>query len=161
MTQQIVIQKIGHITVFFSTLDFFVTRFIIELVTDDYKATKPSLNDNTTLGAKLARIEKLQDQDVISPQVLQHIKNFLPEAMEVSRIRNRFMHDQWVFNPETLAKGIINRVEFTDLKGWNTDSKLPMPYTEKDLEDVLSRIGALQTVFANAVETLQRPPAKP
>ncbi|TKC57691.1 hypothetical protein FBD94_20680 [Pedobacter hiemivivus] len=124
-------------------------------MSDSYKAVKQPLKDSTTLGVKLKLLDALGEQDVISSVVLQQIKLVLPEAFKVANERNRFMHDQWVFAPQTLENGIINRMSLTDLKNWNTVPTAEVPYTYSDLEDLLRRIGALQHTFGEAVNTLQ------
>lgn len=155
MDQQNIFQIFGHITVFYSTLDFFVTMFILELVSSDYKASNQPLKDSTTLGQKLRIIEKLGDKDVISKEILRDTKTFLVEAILVANERNRFMHDQWEFHPDNLEKGIIRRMAIVGLKDWKPSLRDSEPYTEADLRTLLARIGRLQTQFADAAKKLQ------
>ena len=155
MNQQSVFQQFGHITVFFSTLDFFVTLFIIEIVSVEYKASKQPLNDYTTLGKKLRLIQNLSETDVIAPEVLVTVKQELDEAISVANERNRFMHDQWVFDPTTLEKGIINRMAFVDLKNWKTNSSGKIPYSEADLQSLQDRIASLQELFVDALNKVK------
>ncbi len=149
MTQESVFRIIGHITIFYSTLDFFVNRFIFENVTENYKLTHKPLSDFATLGQKLDLIKQLKEEDVKSVQTIKAVSMFIDEAIAVAKERNRFIHDLWKFAPEDLANNRITRLTPTNLKKWTFDFKTSEPYTEASLNDLLNRIGQLQIKFCD------------
>jgi len=98
-------QVFGHISVFFATWDMFTALLIVRLVRPECEIP-PS---NSTLGKKLMFLERLNDDQVVNPELLTRIQTDLPDSKEVSRKRNRFIHDQWVFEPTLIAQDKIKR----------------------------------------------------
>jgi hypothetical protein len=151
MTQEGIFKIIGHITIFYATLDFFVTRFIFESVTEEYKSKNKPMTDFITLGQKLDLISNLQDIDVKSADALKQAKLSMDEAKAVAKERNRFIHDLWKFDPRDLENGQITRMSQINLKTWKYDFKVSDAYTEQDLYGLLGRIGHLQKIFGDLV----------
>ena len=100
----------GHISVFFATLDFFVTYFIMQLVNGKLlnleKKQIDSLSDRT-LGQKFQFLKKIKEGDVKDGKVWSGLQKFLDDAIKLSEKRNRFIHDQWVFDNNAIKKGEI------------------------------------------------------
>lgn len=146
---------LGHITVFFSTLDILTTMLIIDLTTEEYQANNTPLHDRMTLGQKFAFLKILQDEDVKDIDIMNRIRNLLDDGTSVSQERNRFMHNQWEFKEENLNKGIINCFQIKGLNNWewNTNSK---EYDITRLEKLLSDIGALQKKVGDELKRLQK-----
>ncbi|MBN1292662.1 MAG: hypothetical protein JXB48_12550 [Candidatus Latescibacteria bacterium] len=143
-------QVFGRICIFFATLDFFVSEVIIRLIKTNRQI---QLSENMTLGQKFKIISDLSPDQVIDPDILFDIKKILPEAIDVSRERNRYIHDQWVFNPELISKGKINRftLNFPPQTAYiNKQTEL----TINDLDAFLKRIGELQKKFGAFLDRL-------
>lgn len=155
MNREYIFQIIGQTTIFYATLDFLVTRFIIDMASLQFKATEKGFRDTTTLGQKLRIIEKWNDEDVISVSILNEVKLHLEDAILLSQERNRFMHDQWLFDPKDLTQGFIKRISFTDLTTWNTESNLSDPYCIEDFNKLLERIAKQQISFSVYLDKLK------
>lgn len=150
MTKEQIFQIFGHISVFYSTLDFFVTVFIFDIVNEEYKSINRPLRDDTTLGTKLRIIKELEESNVTSIESLQKSRIFIDEAILVSKERNRFIHDNWSFAPTDLNQGRISRMSLINLGKWGIDTEHSDFYTMEDLENLLSRLGKLQCDFLDA-----------
>lgn len=135
MTEEEVFQIFGRISVVYSTLDFIITVLIMEIVNDNYKSPKNALNDNMTLGKKLDIIKNLEDSDVKSAVALQSVNKFIDDAILISKERNRFMHDQWLFAPNDLAEGKISKLTLVNLRSWGIDNIKSDFYSAEDLNN--------------------------
>jgi hypothetical protein len=135
-------QEIGHISVFFATLDLFVSQVIDELT--PYPAP---FKENSTLGQKLNILGDFKSEDVINPEMLAHLKTFLPRAKVAAAERNRYIHDQWIFDPKLISQGRIRRNRYS-LK--TLDSK---EMSIQDLTIFRDELGELQKVFAQAIKS--------
>ena len=153
LTQEKIFQLFGYISVFYSTLDFMVTNFIAEIVNEEYKPSKNKM-DNLTLGQKLEIVKKLNTTNVKSVEALEIINKVIDEAIKVSKERNRFIHDQWVFNPNDMEKGRIHRVSIKLSEKWKMTVETSHFYTEKDLTELLTKIGKLQVDFSDATKII-------
>src|SRR5260221_5926104 len=100
-------QVIGEFTIFFATLDFFVSELILRIVHREGVTTKLPFRATDTLAEKLRILECLTPEQVANDELLAEIKNVLPEAQAASRERNRYIHDQWVFSPDIIREGKI------------------------------------------------------
>ncbi len=128
-------QVLGRITVAFATWDYYVTTLILNLPskgmsindrttlkklkklkdrTTLYQKLK-KLNDWITLNQKPQKLKGLHPDQVKSPKVLEKLKNILPEAIRLSEARNRYIHDHWVFNEDTISVGEIKKMRLTGL----------------------------------------------
>src|SRR5271169_6971775 len=94
---------IGHISVFFATVDFFVSEVMIRLTA--LPGASVPFSDTATLGQKFERLGKLTSGDVTNPEVLSALHVELPRARAVAKERKRYIHDQWVFEPQLVASG--------------------------------------------------------
>jgi len=139
-----VFKILGHITVYFSTLDVLTTSLIFYLVTDEYKESRKPLSDSMTLANKFRFLQSLKNDDVKNLDVLNRVMGFLDEAILIAQERNRFMHDQWEFKDDNLNNGIIKLYKITGLKDWKWKTEDGVEYNIKKLQDLLSRIGNIQ-----------------
>lgn len=140
-------QMFGWISVWFATLDLFVTQVILRLVkVAAFKGNNVPLKDTTTLQLKFRLLAGLTPDQVFDPTILAEIQEHIGEALEVGEFRNRCIHDQWVFNDAEIAAGRISRIRLTRLEKWNTESET-VAYNLDDLGHFLNRIGALQNKF--------------
>lgn len=141
---------IGHISVFFATLDLFTSEVIVRLMPGD-PTTTPPFPENSTLGQKLALLEKLKSTEVTNSDVLLDLQEGLPRAQAAAKERNRYMHDQWVFDSGLIAQGRIRRVRLV----FGSPLKANIQeLTIQDLQAFLSEVGELQKVFAQALKIL-------
>lgn len=147
----------GHISIFFSTWDFFVTAIIPRLVRLDCKL--PDLS-TATLGQKLRYIQTLTPEQAVNTGVLKQIQSVLPVAIEKSQKRNRFIHDQWLFKPDLIAQGSIERLALSNGEGpiGRTLDFQSETFTLQQLYSFLEEIGEQQKVFAQIVNELNRVP---
>ena len=126
---------IGHISVFFATLDFFVSEVMILLT------GRVPFSDTATLGQKFDLLSKLKASDVTSAGVLLDLQVELPRAQAVAKERNRYIHDQWIFDSQLVAAGRIRRLKLVY-------GPPPQPVEEdfaiSDLEAFLRQIGTRQ-----------------
>lgn len=136
-----VMQLFGKISVFYSTLDFLVTIYILEIV--NAQSNEPKNLLHKTLGQKFNIIKNLKKEDVKSFESLQALHSIMEDAISVSNERNRFIHDQWIFNPDDLIKGKISKFSIDDF-----DSKVF--YTEEDFKNLLKRLEDLHNIFNQA-----------
>ncbi len=139
----------GEISVHFATLDALATLLILRLVRVECIEKKNPIDDRTTLGQKFRFLEKLRDDQVFDQDILNSLKNVLERSIELSDERNRYIHDQWVFAENTIARGEIERVTFTELDKWLVGAKTKK-FTLADLQafrgqidDMQNKIGAL------------------
>ncbi len=114
-------QVLGRITVAFATWDYHVTALILNLPSKGM-----SINDTTTLKQKLRILEDLRPDQIKNDLVLDKLSNILPEAIQLCEARNRYIHDHWVFNKDTISVGEIKLMRFTGL-----DKNDVKPNTEK------------------------------
>lgn len=103
--------KIGRLSVFFSTWDLLVTLVLLRLCPETHR-----LRENETLGQKLTRLEKLQTSSVTNPEILAGLQATIAQAQKVAVERNRFLHDQIVFNLDMLRTGKLERVRIRQTK---------------------------------------------
>ena len=111
--------------------------------------------DRTTLGQKLTILEHLTEDEVSDPNVLNDIQKALPDVQEVSRERNRYIHDQWIFRPDDIPEGKIGRAKLDIAQ----DGGLSIDTTELTIEELykfLNRIGEFQKQFAGFVNRLHK-----
>lgn len=102
------LQIIGHISAAFALLDF-VTMMLICRLIDGENFKKLKIKDKTTLGQKLRILKKLEHVITDYPLCLSELKKILPEAIKIADERNRYIHDQWIFD-ERIASGNITRL---------------------------------------------------
>lgn len=133
-------QVIGHISVFFSTLDFMTSVLITKLIISNEKSR---FKDNTTLTQKFRIIEDYKEHEVSNIDILNELKEFMPEAIEISKKRNRFIHDQWIFRPENIEIGKIERAMVIGLEGNKTQLET-FNHSLEDLYQLLNEIGSIQ-----------------
>ena len=152
-TNEDFIQVIGSISILFSTWDLFSTILAIRLA----KRVTPLPNlDRKTLPQKLHLLKRLAASDVVNPEVLNRVHLALPEALAVAEERNRFIHDQWVFSPESVPLGEISLLSIQVVMGAEGRT-VAMPvrmFRIEDLNAFLSAVGAQQKEFAALVSEL-------
>lgn len=136
-------QILGHISVFFATLDFLVTLLMMRLI--DYEKTKHKspINEKTTLKQKFRILRDLSDDKVFDVDILTKFREFLDEAIEISEKRNRYIHDQWLFSPELIKSGKIGRLTLTQIAEGTINPK-GEKLTIEELKEFLNEIGSLQ-----------------
>ena len=153
----------GHISVFFATLDFFVTYFIMQLVNGKLlnleKKQIDSLSDRT-LGQKFQFLKKIKEGDVKDGKVWSGLQKFLDDAIKLSEKRNRFIHDQWVFDNNAIKKGEIalHKLILCEVISGKQNSvgvkTQKENYTIDQLYSFLSEVGAMQGRFAELSKSI-------
>lgn len=139
----------GEISVHFATLDFLTTLLIFRLVRVERIEKKSPVDDRTTLGQKFRLLKELQDEQVYDQDVLKELRQILAHAIELSQERNRYIHDRWEFAGNTIAKGEIRRLTFTELDKWLMPSETrkftlaELQDFRGDIDDMQNKIGAL------------------
>jgi len=148
LTQKLVFEMLGRITVFYATLDLLVSKLYLELILSD-KAS--NVNDTDLLPTKFKALKSLKETDVVSVVALDEIKMFADDAISLAKTRNRFLHDQWVFNPNDLAAGEIRRIKLSGIKErmLKTES---CTHSYQDLEDLLKNLGEMQEKVGKVLE---------
>lgn len=114
------------------------------------------INDRTTLGQKLNILSKLEEKDVEHPLVIIDLKKLLPEACEIAEERNRYIHDQWIFNELKIAKGEINRLKIKrknqlNINVFETDEKT---FNINSLKDFLNKVIDIQERVGKIVDSI-------
>jgi hypothetical protein len=146
-------QVIGQISVFFSTWDLLTTLLIIRLA--KRQTPLPALA-RQTLPQKLHFLRNLTPEKVVDPEVLDRIQSALPDALSVAEKRNRFIHDQWVFSPESVPVGEISLVSIEVAVG-SEGRTIKMPTHKLRLDELhafLETLGAQQKAFAMMLDRL-------
>jgi hypothetical protein len=142
LSNQDFFQEIGHISVFFATLDFFVS-ILIDQITINPQAI--SLAGTSTLAQKFRFLSKLNSEEVRDIVKLNEVKKYLSRAKMAAQERNRYIHDQWVFAPDLIPQGRIRRSRYSS-KRWDT-KELSM----SDLIAFRAELGELQKIFGNLI----------
>lgn len=146
-------EVIGHTSVLFSTWDILTSLLLIRLV--KRQTLLPDL-DRKTLGQKLQLLKGLASNDVVDVAVLERVQSALPEALPVAEKRNRFIHDQWLFSPETVVVGeiVLLSVEVVMGSEGRTFSMVPTTFHITDLQGFLDTLGKQQVIFHGFLELL-------
>ncbi|MCS0413215.1 hypothetical protein ND932_15230 [Vibrio diabolicus] len=136
---------IGKISIFFSTVDLFATELILKL--NSIEANKFRLPKETaTLGMKIGFLEDLVVAHPDAKNALDYIYENLASIKKVSNERNRYMHDQWVFAPDRIKSGNIDRIRLT-----SSGLKETTTLSYSDLITFCNEVGQVQQVFAEAI----------
>jgi hypothetical protein len=136
-------QVLGRISIFFATADFITTEIIIRLIKDESRDEIKPLEDSSTLTQKLKWLQQLTLESVTDSLILEDLKFFLPWAIDISLERNRYIHDQWVFNKEDILVGKINRARIIGLKKFKIEIEQKM-FTIDNLYTFLTEVGEMQ-----------------
>lgn len=139
-------QIIGHINIFFATLDFFASILLTEISKETY-VKRPKLD--APLGQKLRFFKNLKEEDVNDVSVLRQLKKYIDEAIDISDERNRYIHDQWVFNEQKIKKGYIDR--FRIKEGSKGIDGVTLSFD--DLQSFLKKIGDMQKNIAPLIKS--------
>ena len=131
---------LGKISIYFSTLDFMTSELIHRLEIKDGTKLKKKLN---TLGQKFELLNRLNEVDVINTDILREIKLFINGAISIAQKRNRFIHDNWVFNEAMISKGLIIRYELSQEYLTNPNGK-KYEHTFNEFVQLLEDIGDVQ-----------------
>lgn len=138
---------IGRISVTFATWDIFVSDVIVRL-----RPGKPPLfNETDTRGRKLRLLERLKPEDVCDSHLLAGLVVHLPEATSIADERNRYIHDQWLFDKDLIARGRIRRYRFVFEAEIRAESK---ELTIRDLESFSRTLLGIQKPFSDAAHKL-------
>ena len=103
---------LGKISVLFATLDFFVTEVILKIEkneVDDFDLPRK----NATLGNKLRFLQDLKISSEFGLKTIRSLSYIFPEAIAISDERNRYIHDIWIFEENSISNGVIDRVRLT------------------------------------------------
>lgn len=147
-TEDDFIKAIGKVSIMFALLDYVVSTLLLRMV-GWVPGSHAPFNDNTTLGQKFELLEKLAPQDVINEEILVDLRKYLPSAKKVACERNRYMHDQWIFDPKLIQHGRIGRHRpLLSLKSSTQEVLL------EDMYRFAREIGDLQRIFVNALNSL-------
>jgi hypothetical protein len=138
---------LGHISVFFATLDLFASEVILRL-TGWTSGTALPFGETATLGHKLTLLGEMRPEHVANSAVLLDLQRELPRAQTAARERNRYIHDQWIFDPTLIPQGRIRRAR------WPLGQAAVQELTLQELHSFLQEIGQLQRVFAGALRIL-------
>lgn len=137
---------IGHISIVFSTWDFFVAMIITGM--NPPGTTSPALDD-WTLIQKLRHLKGLDLNQVVYRRLLERIQSAAPRAIEVSRQRTRFLRDLWAFPPEKVSRGSIERIGL-EIEGRPEGGKLSFQtetYSLSQLYDLASKVRQQHDLF--------------
>ncbi len=146
-------QVFGHISLFFTTWDFLLTRILVNII--DPRQTKIRITERMTLGRKLQIVDDLKSEHVAMPTVLQELKQLLPEAKPFAEKRNRFIHDLWLFAPEAVSQGRITRLELS-FREKGAFAATPNETTLDDLYHFLAEVGTMQKRYSEVIERHQK-----
>ena len=103
---------LGRISVLFATLDLLVTELILKIAKNESaKLDLPS--ETATLGTKLRFLEKAPVSTKFAMNVVNSVNSILHDAIKIADERNRYIHDQWIFDPASICEGRIDRVRLT------------------------------------------------
>jgi hypothetical protein len=141
-------RAIGFISVLFATLDLIISLVILRLQ-GWAKGHATPFSDRTTLGQKLTILGKLTSEQVTDPDALLSLQQHLPRAQAIAEERNRYIHDQWIFEAKLIAQGKIKRARLVN--GSITDDQ---ELTLHDLNAFAREIGDLQAVFDATLRSL-------
>lgn len=144
-------QIIGQITIFFATLDLLTTILMTKL---NKSSTRSKIKGHTTLTQKFRILKDYSANEVVDIEVLKSIKEILPEAIKISKKRNRFIHDQWIFIPEKIELGKIERAVVVGVEENRTELK-KVDHTLDDLYALLREIGSIQKIIGNLIHRLE------
>ncbi|EGR1738183.1 hypothetical protein V8065_004599 [Vibrio parahaemolyticus] len=136
---------IGKISIFFSTVDLFATEFILtlnSLESSSFRLPK----ETATLGMKIGLLESLVVVHPDARDALDYIHENLTSIKKVSNERNRYMHDQWVFAPDKIKNGYIDRIRLT---GSGLKETTTLSY--RDLITFCNEVGHVQKIFCEAM----------
>ena len=130
---------IGKISVSFSVLDYFTSDFMRDLTKHPSSQALPFLATDT-LGRKFSILKKMKSEDASNPDVLAECKSLLPKAFSIADERNRYIHDQWIFDRDLTPSGKIRRIKMTfqGVEDGNTEVSI------EDLNQFLDKVVALQ-----------------
>ncbi|MCL4840478.1 MAG: hypothetical protein KJZ79_01475 [Bryobacteraceae bacterium] len=146
---------LGHISVLFATWDLFATLLLLRLMSSPSSATRLS---DATLGRKISILGALGPEEVVDPSLLGEVHQFLSTARETAEMRNRFIHDQWLFDAVNVEKGIITRHSLrtglgVDGRGVLLEPAAPSHISEFD--ELVGKLGECQKVFFGWVKQLE------
>lgn len=150
-------QVFGHISVFFATLDFFVTAIITRMVRPENIALRRL--ERATLGQKLQYLADLHEEETFHPEICKRVQKAIPAALTIAELRNRFIHDLWKFAPDDVAQGVLERLNLRPgQKGAVvTFDFCKERYSLEQMYDLLKDIGRLQHTFAAFLDELPGP----
>lgn len=146
-------QILGQISVFFATLDVLTTSVILALVKKEKFSELKPLSDNTTLQQKLLWIKRLNEGCVKNTEALNELKGFIDEAIKVAEERNRYIHDQWLFNPEKIVEGRTTRFKLIGLKNFTCNFE-PKDFSLDDFYLFKDEIAKLQIKMGSISDKL-------
>lgn len=134
---------LGKISVLFATLDFAVTEVILKIAKSETGSFKLPA-ENSTLGKKLRFLKESSFSSALGLTAMEHLSGFLPAAIEVADERNRYIHDQWIFNQDFISKGKIERIKMT-----SSGLKEKVLLTLEDISEFEMKIAKIQHPFFN------------
>lgn len=146
---------IGQISVSFATLDFLVSYLLSRLLPRSTSG-EPPYRKRSTLGQKLAKIAELEPHEVADPDLLAKAQELVPDAQETAEERNRYIHDQWVFEPGLVSRGRIKRIKFAFGHGNRTEEILSI----QAMIALSERVGRLQVMFGGLTSEDKSEPPK-
>ena len=149
ITKEEIFQFIGHVTVFYATLDVLMSMLCQSLIPYG-SPVRRKIRGSMTLGQRARLLADLDAGTVTNSKALIELQKALPEIIELSEIRNRFIHDQWVFDEQNLERGDIDsfRIEFS--KDGNLIRETTR-YTRTTMKRIIGRIGEAQKVVGNVM----------
>jgi len=140
-------EAIGRISVMFATWDLFVSDLIVQL-----RPGKPPLfQKNDTLGRKLRLLEELKAAEVKDPETLKSLAPHFVKAKNVAEERNRYIHDQWLFDGNLVLQGRIRRFRLEFEPEVRADWK---ELTLEDLRLFSDDLWKIQKPFSDAAQKL-------
>lgn len=141
----------GLISVRFATLDFLATNLFFNLVVSKNKIN--SIDDKTTLGQKLKLLKELKPKDVKDGNILKELSGFIQEAIKIAEERNRYMHDQWVFDKEKISLGKISRFKIIKV-GLHFKIIKDKELAIEEINDFSEKIYRMQGFFGQLLEKM-------
>lgn len=138
-------KSFGKISALFATLDFVVTEIILKIAKaegNDFKLPR----ETATLGNKLRLLQESSASSAFALNVKKTLSNILPTAINIADERNRYIHDQWIFNPSTISSGKIDRIKLT-----STGLKERITLSIEEIKAFENDIASIQIPFFNVL----------
>ncbi|WP_394237098.1 hypothetical protein [Pseudomonas anguilliseptica] len=131
----------GRISILFATLDFGVTELILKIAKaegDDFKLP----HNTATLGNKLRFLQSSSVSSAYALEIKNSLSSILPKAVAIADERNRYIHDIWIFNPNTITSGKIDRIQLS-----STGLKERVSLSIEEIQAFENDIGYIQQYF--------------
>jgi len=137
---------LGRISVKFATLDLMVTELMLKLIQrEEDNFDRPW--EQATLGKKLKYLQDTQFTSEYGVKIKILLSDILEKAIEIAKERNRYIHDQWIFDPNSITNGLIDRIRLTS-SGLKERSSLSI----EDIKEFERKLAFIQRPFLELLQ---------